>query len=54
MHPKFEDRWMVVIEQGGAAKAAIDGVNETIDSIASTTVTLVADGSSERKMAVEQ
>ena len=41
--PNFEETPTVAIEQGGAAEAAIDGVNETIDSVTDTMVVLVAD-----------
>jgi len=34
--PNFEETPIVVTKQGGTAEAAIDGVNETIDSIANT------------------
>ena len=43
MPPKFEDMWVVVIRQGEAAEAAINGVNKTIDSMTNTAVILVAD-----------
>jgi len=42
------------LSRGLAAEAATDGVNEASDSMTNTTVILVADGSSEREMAVEQ
>jgi len=41
MAPKFEEMWVAVAEQGRAAEAAIDGVNEAIDSIINTAVVLV-------------
>jgi hypothetical protein len=50
--PNFEETPTVAIEQGGPAKAAIDGVNKTIDSITNIVVVLVADRFSEREMAV--
>ena len=42
------------IEQGGGAKAAINSANETIDSMASTAVVLVADWFPRGEMVVEQ
>ena len=33
-----------MIERGGAAEAAINGVNEAIDSMTNTAVVLVAEG----------
>lgn len=38
MVPKFVDRQIVVIEQGRIAKAALDAMDETIDSITKTAV----------------
>jgi len=52
--PNFEKTPTVAIEQGGAAEAAIDGVNETIDSVTNTVVVLVADWFPGGEMAVEQ
>jgi hypothetical protein len=43
-----------MIQQGGAAEAAIDGVKETIDSITNTVAVLVADWFPGGEMAVEQ
>jgi hypothetical protein len=43
-----------MIEQGGTAEAAIDGVNETIDSMTNTVVILVTDWLPKGEMAVEQ
>ena len=40
---KTENTWSVVIQQGETAKAAIDGVNETSDSMTNTAVIFVAD-----------
>lgn len=54
MGPKFEDMWVAVIEQEGTAEAAIDGVDETIDSTTNTAVILVADWFPGGEMAVEQ
>jgi len=54
MGPKFEDMWVAVIEQRGIAEAAIDGVNETIDSMTNTPVILVADWFPRGEMASEQ
>jgi hypothetical protein len=54
MGPKFEDMWVAVIEQGRTAEAAIDGVNETIDSMTSATVIIVAGWFLGEEMAVEQ
>jgi len=51
--PNFEETPTVVIEQGGGAKAAINSVNETIDSMTNTTVVLVADWLPRGEMAVE-
>ena len=45
---------MVTIKQGGTAEMAIDGVNETIDSLTDTTVVLVADWFPGGEMAAEQ
>jgi hypothetical protein len=42
MAPKSKEIWVFVVEQGGAAEASIDGVNEAIDSITITAVILVA------------
>jgi hypothetical protein len=36
--PKFGDRSIVIIEQGGIAEAAFDAVDEMIDSITTTTI----------------
>ena len=44
--------WMAVIEQGGTAEAAIDGVNETIISMTNTALIFVTDPGGE--MVVEQ
>jgi hypothetical protein len=52
--PNFEETPTVAIEQGGAAEAAIDGVNETIDSMTNTVVVLVAEWFPQGEMAVEQ
>jgi len=52
--PKFEEMWVFVVEQGGAAEASIDGVNDAIDSITNTAVVLVADWFPEGEMALEQ
>jgi hypothetical protein len=41
--PNFEETPTVAIEQAGSAEAAIDGVNETIDSVTDTAEVLVAD-----------
>ena len=38
MAPKFEETWMVVIEQGGTANAAIDAMDGTIDNMTKTGV----------------
>lgn len=38
MAPKFGDRPIVVMEQGGTAEAAFDAVDGTIDSIVKTAV----------------
>jgi hypothetical protein len=38
MAPKVEDMRMVVIEQGGTFEAALDDVNETIDSMTKSAV----------------
>ena len=43
-----------MVEQGGAAEASIDGVNEAIDSITNTAVLLVADQFPLGEMALEQ
>jgi len=40
MAPKFVDRPIVVIERGETAKAALNAVNETIDSMTKTAVIL--------------
>jgi hypothetical protein len=53
MGPKFEDMCVAVIEQGGTAKAAVDGVNETIDRMTNTVVILVADWFPRGEMAIE-
>jgi hypothetical protein len=45
---------VAVIEQGGTAETAIDGVNETIDSMTNTAVILVAGWFLGGEMAVEQ
>ena len=42
-----------MVEQGGAAEALIDGVNEAIDSIAYTVVVLIADWFPGGEMALE-
>jgi hypothetical protein len=52
--PNFEETPTVAIEQGGAVEAAIDGVNETIDSMTDTAVVLVADWFPGGEMAVKQ
>jgi len=54
MAPKSEEMWVFVVEQGGAAKASIDGVNEAIDSITNRAVVLVADWFPGGEMALEQ
>jgi hypothetical protein len=36
--PKFRDRSIVIIEQGGTAEAAFDAVDGMIDSITTTTI----------------
>jgi hypothetical protein len=41
--PSFEGTPTVAIEQGGATEAAIDGVNEAIDSMTNTAVILAVD-----------
>jgi hypothetical protein len=41
--PKFEETPIVAIEQGGTSETAIDGINETIDSMIKTSYFLVAD-----------
>jgi hypothetical protein len=41
--PNFEETSTVAIEQGGAAEAASDGVNQTVDSLTNTAVFLIAD-----------
>ena len=51
---KFEDMWVAVIEQEVIAEAAIDGVDEIIDSMTNTSVILVADWFPGGEMAVEQ
>ena len=38
MAPKFEDMWMVAIEQGGHGCSRSRSVNETIDSMTETGV----------------
>jgi shikimate 5-dehydrogenase len=38
MAPKFKDMWMVVMGAGGTAKAALNAVNGTIDSMTKTAV----------------
>ena len=38
MAPKFEETWMVVIEQGGTANAAINAMDGTIDNMTKTGV----------------
>ena len=38
MAPKLGDRPIIIIEQGGAAERAFDGVDATIDSITTTMV----------------
>ncbi len=43
-----------MIWQGGTAEAAIDGVNETIDSMNNNAVIFVADRCPGGEMAVEQ
>ena len=43
-----------MIEQGGAAEAAINSVNDTIDSITNSKVILVADWLPRGEIAVEQ
>ena len=54
MPPKFEDMWMVVIEQGGTAEAALDAVDGMIDGMTDCRNFLVADWCSEGEIAVEQ
>ena len=44
----------MAIEQGGIAEAAINGVNETINSITNTAVALIADWFPGGEMAAEQ
>jgi hypothetical protein len=50
----FEETPTVAIEHARAAEAAIDGANETIDSITNTAVVLIADWFLGGEMAVEQ
>ena len=38
MSPKFADRPIVVMEQGGTAEAALDAMDRTIDSMTKTAV----------------
>jgi hypothetical protein len=38
MVPKFGDRLIVIIEQGGTAKRAFDAINRTIDNMTTTIV----------------
>ncbi len=52
--PNFEETPTIAIHQGGATEAAIDGTNETIDSLTNTVVDLVANWCPEGEMAVEQ
>ena len=52
--PNFEEIPTVAIELGGAAEAAINGVNKTMDSMTNTAVVLVADWFPGGEMAVEQ
>ncbi len=52
MPPKFEDMWMVVIEQGGTAETALDAVDGMIETDCGNF--LVADWCSEGEIAVEQ
>ena len=43
-----------MIEQGGAAEAEIDGVNEKIHSVTDSVIVVVADRFPRGEMAVEQ
>jgi hypothetical protein len=47
--PNFEETPTVAIEQGGTAEAAIDSVNETIDSVTDTGVFSLQTGFLEEK-----
>jgi hypothetical protein len=38
MVPKFRDRLIVIIEQGGTVKRAFNTINETINNITTTIV----------------
>ncbi len=53
MAPEFGDRPIVMMEQGGTAEAAINGINETNDSMTNTAVILVADRRPAGEMALE-
>jgi hypothetical protein len=52
--PGLEETPTITTEQGGTAEAAIDGVNETIDSMINRGNFLVADWLSRGEMAEEQ
>ena len=54
MPPKFEDMWIVVIEQGVTAEAALDAIDGMIDGMTDCGNFLVADWCSGGEMAVEQ
>ena len=43
MPPKFEGMWMIVIEQGATAKAALDAPDRIIESMTNCGNFLVAD-----------
>ena len=45
--------WVFVVKQGGAAEAAIDGVNEAIDSMTNIGIVLVVGRFSGREMTEE-
>lgn len=51
---KFEDRWIVVIEQGGGAEVVLYVIDRTIDGTIDCGNSLVADWHSEREIAAEQ
>jgi hypothetical protein len=54
MAPKFGDRLIVLIEQGGTARAALDAADKTIDSIITTVVFSYCQSNPCRKAAKEQ
>jgi len=54
MPPKFEDMWIVVIEQGGIAEAALDAIDGMIDSMTDCGNFVVADWCLEGETAGEQ